>query len=277
MGAETAAKLDRLRAVIDGMSPVAVAVSGGVDSMTLAAVAHGQAGAAAEMFHATSPAVPPEATARVRAHAAAAGWKLQVINAGEFDDPDYLRNPHNRCFYCKTNLYDTIVGRTAAQVVSGANLDDLGDYRPGLQAAADHDVRHPYLEAEIDKPGVRAIAAHLGLDDLADLPAAPCLSSRVETGLRIEPDTLALIHAIESYVQRKLRPAAVRCRVRHGGIVVELDTATFEAALPIQHSVLTDTIGAMLAREGRDPQVGFEAYRRGSAFLKPDEDGRATR
>ncbi|HEX7955284.1 MAG TPA: hypothetical protein VF523_19655, partial [Burkholderiales bacterium] len=97
--------LAQLQAVLRGIGPLAVAVSGGVDSLTLASVAHRTLQDEAEMFHAVSPAVPAQATERVRALAAREGWKLTVVDAGEFGDADYRSNPVNRCFYCKTNLY----------------------------------------------------------------------------------------------------------------------------------------------------------------------------
>ena len=180
MTGAAARALDR---VLTAIGPAGVAVSGGVDSTTLAVVAHRRFPERSSMVHAVSPAVPPEATARVRELARDEGWDLKVIDAGEFQDPDYLANPVNRCFFCKTNLYGTMRRHVSGVLVSGTNLDDLGDYRPGLEAAKRHGVRHPYVEAEIDKAGVRALARHLGLGALAELPAAPCLSSRVETGI----------------------------------------------------------------------------------------------
>ena len=145
------ASVSALNAVLDDIGRAAVAVSGGVDSMTLALLAGRRLGADCAMFHAVSPAVPAEATARVQEYAVREGWRLTVLDAGEFDDPAYRANPANRCFYCKTNLYGALAARTDATLLSGTNLDDLGDWRPGLKAAEVHGVRHPFVEAGIDK------------------------------------------------------------------------------------------------------------------------------
>ena len=165
-------KLNQLEIVLKETGACAVAVSGGVDSMTLAVVAH-RVNHNCQMFHAISPAVPEQATARVKRYAELEGWNLTLIDAGEINDPAYVANPVNRCYFCKTNLYDTVCENTDLIVASGTNRDDLGDYRPGLIAAEEHKVRHPYVEADIDKDDIRAIARTLGLVDLQDLPAAP--------------------------------------------------------------------------------------------------------
>ncbi len=261
--------LERLDRVLAAIGPIAIAVSGGVDSLTLAAAAHRLLGQDASMHHATSPAVPPEATARTRALAAARGWNLDVFDAGEFADPAYRANPANRCFFCKTNLYAAIALRTDRAIASGTNLDDLSDWRPGLEAAREHGVRHPLVEARIDKAGVRALAAELELGEIAELPAAPCLSSRVETGLRIESAVLEALHAAERMIQARLAPRTVRCRVRAASVVLELDPPALERLDEAARSELRSGVAEMMAKAGVTHPVSFAAYRAGSAFLRP--------
>ena len=263
------ASVSALNTVLDDIGRAAVAVSGGVDSMTLALLAGRRSGADCAMFHAVSPAVPAEATARVQEYAVREGWRLTVLDAGEFDDPAYRANPANRCFYCKTNLYGALAARTDATLLSGTNVDDLGDWRPGLKAAQAHGVRHPFVEAGIDKAQVRSIAAVLGFDDLSRLPAAPCLSSRIETGLRVEADDLASIHAAERYLARQLQPETVRCRQRKAGIVIELDETTLGALSASRRAALGGAVAGMFETNDRTRPVSFAPYRIGSAFLRP--------
>lgn len=260
--------LEKLEAVLRDCAPAAVAVSGGVDSMTLAYVAGKCLGQHVEMFHAVSPAVPTAATARVTRYAEAQSWDLKTINAHEFDDEQYIANPANRCFFCKQNLYATIVAATPHQVLSGTNLDDLGDWRPGLQAAANHGVRHPFVEAGIDKARVRELARAFGLSDVAELPAAPCLSSRVETGIPIDARELTFIDATETLIRASVTASSVRCRIRRNGIVIELD-ATTHADLPhaLRDRLATD-IGVLARRHQVTGAVSFAPYERGSAFLR---------
>ncbi len=259
---------DRLQNVLRGFDRLAIAVSGGVDSLTLATAAARTLGGAVTMHHATSAAVPPEATERTRALAASQGWRLDVFDAGEFGDPAYRANPVNRCFFCKTNLYGAVASRTSDPIASGTNLDDLGDYRPGLEAAKKHNVRHPLVEAQVDKRTVRLLAAELGLGVLAELPSAPCLSSRVETGIRIEAPVLAMVHAAEKLVSRELSPHTVRCRVRAGGVVVELDEATLSGMPDDRKHGLQSELERMAGAAGLAGPVAFAAYRTGSAFLR---------
>ena len=257
----------RLGAVLAAMPDVAIAVSGGVDSLTLATFAHRLGSVRATMFHATSAAVPPEATLRTQMLADREGWALQVIDAGEFLQAEYRANPVNRCFFCKTSLYGAIVPATTAQVVSGTNLDDLGEYRPGLDAARQHGVRHPFVEAGIAKADVRMIARALGLGDISDLPSAPCLSSRIETGIGIDPAMLAAVHAAEKLVAATLEPATVRCRVRAAGAVIELDRAAFDGLDSQRRDDTAAAVSRLFLDQGFDVAVGFAPYRVGSAFL----------
>jgi pyridinium-3,5-biscarboxylic acid mononucleotide sulfurtransferase len=262
--------LERLEATLAEIGALAVAVSGGVDSMTLAVIAGRRLGGRATMIHAVSPAVPPEASARVKAYARREAWRLEIINAGEFADPNYLKNPANRCFFCKTNLYGTIATRTRATICSGTNLDDLADWRPGLQAAEQHAVRHPYVESEIDKATVRALARRLELDDLAELPAAPCLSSRLETGLPVTARRLELVHAVERLIQRELGPRTVRCRLLLDGIAIQLDPVALAEIQGEPHRGLRATIDRLLARHGQAQPARYRPYRMGSAFHRPE-------
>ena len=112
-----------IQGVLRGIDRLAIAVSGGVDSMTLAYIAHRALAVPPLVIHAASPAVPREATERVRRYAAAEGWRLEVVDAGELADPRYLANPHDRCFYCKTDLYGTIRRLTDRSIASGASAE----------------------------------------------------------------------------------------------------------------------------------------------------------
>lgn len=129
-----------------------------------------------------------------------------------------------------------------------ANLDDLGEYRPGLDTAREHGVRHPYIEAGIDKATIRALARELGLGAIAELPTAPCLSSRVKTGIRIHPETLRFVDRVENLVGERLGPGeasrAVRCRVRRTRVAIELDSLSLDALDEVERCGLQQQIAA---------------------------------
>lgn len=251
--------IEALTRQLHGFGRVAVAVSGGIDSLTLSTLAWRALGDRAAMFHSQTGSVPAEATRRTHELAARLGWNLKVIDAHELAREDYLANPVNRCFHCKQSLYAEIARHTDAQVVSGANADDLGEYRPGLDAARDAGVRHPFVEAGVDKATIRAIARELGLGELAEIPASPCLSSRVETGIRIQVPMLRRIDAVEMEIRKLTTARAVRCRMRAGGVVIEMD------AEALQHAPREAIARKVFEIFGLRP--AFEPYRTGSAFL----------
>jgi len=220
------ALLDSLRS----MGAVTVAVSGSVDSLLLATLAHRTLPGRTLMAHAVSPAVPPECTARVRTEAQAQGWRLTLVDSGEFSDERYLQNPSDRCYFCKQHLYRCLGMlsrelsdwfKTTPVIISATDTNHLVGQRPGLEAAREHGVRHPFVEAGISKGDIRAIAGELGLW-FAQIPASPCLASRIDTGTRVTPEVLAAVNFAETFLRDRLNVQMVRCRIRNRDMLVEM-------------------------------------------------------
>ncbi len=266
-------KSKELEGIISQMENVAIALSGGIDSLVLSAICFTVAqkhSTKCTMFHAVSAAVPEQATARVRDCAERFKWNLQLVDANEFSDTNYRENPVDRCFYCKSALYGTIRSAIDAVILSGTNKDDLLEFRPGLKAAENYGVRHPFVEAEVNKKMIRELAPMYGIAQYADLPAAPCLASRVETGISIEPDELKSINAIELFISKKYSCRTVRCRLRNGKVVIEID----ENSLPEissnirQNESIEKEIRSLLATRFKSHPLDVTAYRAGSAFLQ---------
>lgn len=269
----SAALLDRLHHVLATARPRIIACSGGIDSLLLAFVAHRVDPQATRIAHAVSPAVQQEGTLRVREWARRTGFALEVIESGEFDDEQYLSNPANRCYHCKSHLYASLraiaskVGleNEGAVILSGTNLDDLGEYRPGLQAAAEAGARHPYVEARLGKADIRSLARYLGLD-FAELPASPCLSSRLYTGTRVTPGRLRAVEAGEQLIRQSIGIGTVRCRVREAEILIEVSDADRHKLTPS----LVEEVGRVM--RAHEPHLGparidAEAYRPGRSFI----------
>jgi pyridinium-3,5-biscarboxylic acid mononucleotide sulfurtransferase len=266
---------DRLLEHLTHFEKLAVAVSGGVDSMTLAWFAHQALGSRAAVYHAVSPAVPPEATARVREYAQSYGWPFVIVDARELTDSDYVANSINRCYFCKRDLYQEIRGHTDWPIASGTNLDDLDDFRPGLRAASSAGVYHPLVECGIRKADVRVLAAGAGLYDIAELPASPCLASRIETGMTVSAERLKLVDDVERLIRQTVGEGTVRCRLRSRTIEIELEAPLFAKLDDAMRQRLTDSMARLPSSLGWGAPVRFGIYRRGSAFVDriADEPG----
>lgn len=250
-----------------------IALSGGIDSITLMRVAAVVRSTPTIAVHAVSAAVPAEATARCHDLASQYNWHLLQINAGEFNDIKYLSNPVNRCYYCKSNLFDSITAEIQGDcsIATGTNADDLGDYRPGLKAAGERNVWQPYVEAGIDKLAIRELASQFDLGGLSQLPAQPCLSSRIETGIKINAEDLGFVHRMERQLTELLGEGDIRCRIVSGGVVVQLpaDSVVFKSAAQYQS---TEELVTKLCEESARSLLGIEPYKMGSAFLHTATD-----
>jgi len=223
--------LDLERAIATVPSAI-VAFSGGVDSSLVAAASARVLGERAVAVTAVSPALAIGELDGARSVAAAVGIAHRTIMTDELSREGYRRNGEDRCYHCKSELYDRLEALGADEgfgaVFSGANVDDLGDWRPGLRAAAEHDVRHPLVESGFRKSDVRRWASALAIPS-ADKPAMPCLASRLPYGTRVDPAVLAQVDRAE----RALHALGYRdLRVRHLGTTarVELAEADLERA-----------------------------------------------
>jgi pyridinium-3,5-biscarboxylic acid mononucleotide sulfurtransferase len=248
---ELAAKRDRLLATLRDMPGAAVAFSGGIDSTVVAQAAHLALGDRAVAVTADSASVPRSELAEARALAARIGIRHVVVSTEEFANPEYIRNDGSRCYFCKDELYtriESILPDLGASVVcSGANLDDAGDYRPGLTAAAEHRVRHPLQEAGFTKADVRALAREWDLPTW-DKPASPCLSSRLVPGLEVTRERTAMIEAAEAHL-KSLGLRDCRVRLHEGGL------ARIEVPLADLSRLAEPSVRGALARKCRE--LGF--------------------
>ncbi len=210
-------KLARLETSLREMDRILVCSSGGVDSSFLVRVAHAVLGDRVLALTTVSPTNPEEDTAEATRLARDLGVAHLVLDVNELEIAGYRENPTNRCYFCKSNLYEIAAAeaerRGIAWIVDGVNLDDLGDYRPGLQAAAERRIRHPLAEAGLSKREIREASRRLGLRTW-DRPASPCLSSRFPYGTEITLEGLGRVARGEQW----LRARGFReCRVRYFG------------------------------------------------------------
>lgn len=262
LSGELTAKLDALRASLGAMDSALVAYSGGVDSSLVAFLAAEVLGAKALAVTSGSASLKRSDLSLAKRLAEEWGMRHRVIVTDELSKPDYRANPVNRCFHCKTSLYTALadIARQEGftEILNGTNTDDLGDHRPGLIAAEDFAVRSPLVEAGVDKAGVRALAAHLGLDN-ADKPQSACLSSRFPYGASINAERLAQVERAEECLARL---GFVEFRVRHHEDVARLEIGAGELGRALE---LRDTLQAEIQACGyRFVALDLGAFRSGS-------------
>ncbi len=262
---ELAARSDRLLDVLRSLGSAAVAFSGGIDSTVVAQAARLALGDRAVAVTADSPSVPRAEIDDARRLAERIGIRHLLVTTEEFADPDYVRNDGTRCYFCKSELYsrieDLLPSLGAAVICSGANLDDEGDYRPGLKAAAEHRVRHPLQEAGFTKADVRALALAWDLPTW-DKPASPCLSSRLAPGVEVTRERTARVEAAEEY----LHALGLReCRVRlHEGELARIEVPTAELARLAEPAVRDELTRRFKELGFRFVTLDLEGFRSGS-------------
>ncbi|NEQ34719.1 MAG: ATP-dependent sacrificial sulfur transferase LarE [Leptolyngbya sp. SIO4C5] len=256
-------KLEHLQSIFKAMDQALIAYSGGIDSTLVAKVACDILGDRALAVTAASPSLMPEDLEDARLQAAEIGIRHEIVQTYEMDNPNYAANPVNRCYFCKSELHDTLkplaLQRGYPYVVDGVNADDLHDYRPGIQAAQERGVRSPLAESGISKLEVRQIAKQLNLP-WWDKPAQPCLSSRFPYGEAITIEKLQRVGRAE----RHLRDLGLRnLRVRSDGDTARIELPPEEIQSFVATTDLPSLVTAFQALGFAYVTLDLEGYRSG--------------
>ena len=257
-------KLIELKKLLSEMHSIVVAYSGGVDSTFLAKVATDTLGDRALVVTAKSPSLAEDELKLAMSIAKKNKMNHLVIETNELKNPNYKVNDLKRCYYCKQELYQDLIkiaeDRQLKYIVNGANLDDLGDYRPGMNAANDFGVRSPLIEVSLRKVDIRLLSRELSLPPF-NKPAQPCLASRIPYGKEVSVDVLSQIEQAEKYI-KNLGIDVVR--VRHYGELarIEVEPINFQKLL---NSTTKNAVSRYFKKLGfKDVSLDPEGYRTGS-------------
>lgn len=263
------AKERELSEHIAEIGAVVVAYSGGVDSAYLASVCHGMLGERALAVTAVSPSLSRRERGDAEALAAREGWNHMTVETHEVARDEYARNGSDRCYWCKTELFEVLApisSARAARIAVGTNLDDLSEHRPGRRAARENDVLTPLADAGLSKAEIRELAAARNLP-VADKPASPCLASRFAYGVRVTPEGLARVDKAEEAL-RELGFGVLRVR-DHGDLArIELEPDEIERAGGLRFEIAI----ALRALGFKYVTVDLEGFRSGSlneVLLRP--------
>lgn len=268
LGPEDAARLNALSGLLRDLGRVLVTFSGGVDSALVVAVAYHVLGEGAVAMTAASPTFPPEELDAALEFCRELGVRHLLVDSEELEREGYAANAGNRCYFCKTELFDLALREARAQgipwVLDGTIADDYGEHRPGLQAGDEHQVRHPLAETGFDKPAVRAAARALGLD-VWDKPAFACLGSRFPVGTRVTVARVRQVQKVESYLRAiGLRQFRARWHELEGQPMVRLELDPSALAVLATPGIRESIVDVCKAEGFRWVTVDLQGYQRGA-------------
>lgn len=257
-------KLVDLKNVLNKMGTVLVAYSGGVDSSFLAVMAHETLGEKSLAIFASSPVVPPLEKEEAESLAKQVGFRFRIIESKIMENPYFVSNPPDRCYYCKSELFTELKALAAAEglqwVADGTNADDLGDYRPGRKACAEIGVRSPLLEVGLTKDEIRHLSRDKGLPT-CDRLASPCLASRIPYGTPVTADALSKIARGEKY----LHSLGLRqLRLRHHGDIARIELDEKDMKIILKDNIRRQIVDSIKSLGYQYVALDLTGYRTGS-------------